>query len=73
MVTEIQRRFRAQTYCWDSDGRLSLTDPIDVFALNIDEASRKFTGGDISERGPKHKLAAKIWDMHGDIRLYYRN
>jgi hypothetical protein len=66
------RRFRAQTYCWDQDGHPSLTGATDVFARSIDEAAVKYTGGGISERGPMNKLAAKLWDLKGDIRRYYR-
>ena len=69
----IPQRFRAQIYCFDQDGRLSLTDPRHVFASDIDEAANKATGGDVTVRGPIYKLAAKVWDMHGTIRRYYRN
>jgi|tagenome__1003787_1003787.scaffolds.fasta_scaffold20872182_2 hypothetical protein len=67
------KRFRAQTYCWSQDGRTSLTEPVDVFANSIDEAAVKYTGGGISERGNISKLAAKVWDLKGDIRRYYRS
>jgi hypothetical protein len=43
----VQRRFRAQIYCFDDGGRLSLTDPQDVFAADIDEAANKVTGGGV--------------------------
>jgi hypothetical protein len=66
-------RFRAQLYCFDEEGRVSLTDPQDVFAPNIDEAARKVTGGDIRLEGPILKLAAKVWDLRGTIRRYYRD
>jgi hypothetical protein len=69
----ILQRFRAQIYCFDQDGRLSLTDPHDVFASDIDEAANKATGGDVSLRGSLYKLTAKVWDMHGTIQRYYRN
>jgi hypothetical protein len=69
----IQRRYRAQIYCFDEDGRLSLTDPQDVFAPNIDDAANKVTGGGVSTRGSIYALAAKVWDMHGTIQRYYRN
>jgi hypothetical protein len=72
MHPSLQPPFRAQIYCWDDAGYLSLTDPVDVFAADFDEAARKVTGGDVSERGPNHKLAAKVWKGR-DIRLYYRN
>jgi hypothetical protein len=68
----ISERFRAQIYCHDEEGRLSLTDPQDVFAFSIDEAARKVTGGDIRLVGSIHKLAAKVWDMRGTIKHYYR-
>jgi hypothetical protein len=69
----ILERFRAQIYCFDEEGRVSLTDPQDVFALSIDEAAQKVTGGDVRVIGPNFKLAAKVWDMHGTIRRYYRS
>jgi hypothetical protein len=69
----IEQRFRAQIYCWNEQGRLSLADPSDVFASDIDTAACKVTGGDVRLDGSIHKLAAKVWDMHGNIRRYYRN
>ncbi len=67
----LQPPFRAQIYCWDSSGYVSLTDPVDVFASDFDEAAKKVTGGGVSEIGPNHKLAAKVW-RGGVIRRYYR-
>jgi hypothetical protein len=36
------------------------------------EAAKKVAGDDVIERGSIHKLAAKVWDLNGRSRLYYR-
>ena len=54
------------------DGRLSITPAVDVCALSYDEAAKKVAGDDVIERGSIHKLAAKVWDLNGRSRLYYR-
>jgi hypothetical protein len=54
------------------DGRLSITPAVDVFAFSYDEAAKKVSGDDGIECGSIHKLAAKVWDLNGRSRLYYR-
>jgi hypothetical protein len=54
------------------DGRLSITPAVYVFAFSYDEAAKKVGGDDVIERGSIHKLAAKVWDVNGRSRLYYR-
>ena len=49
-----------------------MTPAVDVFAFSYDEAAKKVAGDDIIERGSIHKLAAKVWDLNGRSRLYYR-
>ena len=54
------------------DGRLSITPAVDVFAFSYDEAAKKVAGDGVIEHGSIHKLAAKVWDLNGRSRLYYR-
>jgi adenylate cyclase len=53
-------------------GRLSITPAVDVFALSYDAAAKKVAGDDVIERWSIHKLTAKVSDLNGWSRLYYR-
>ena len=66
MQPKAERHYRAHM------ARLSITPAVDVFAFSYDEAAKKVAGDDVIERGSIHKLAAKVWDLNGRSRLYYR-
>jgi uncharacterized Fe-S center protein len=66
------QHFRGYVYCQDDVGHLSAADTVDIDAATFDEAARKLTGGGVTERGARHKLAAKVWDRNGNAKIYYR-
>jgi len=67
--------FRAQIYCQNEEGRLSLLDPRDVLVATHKEAAEAVCGRGLVEAGHPHKLAAKVWTKGRnppDIKLFYR-
>jgi hypothetical protein len=67
--------FKAQTYCFGEDSRLSLLEPETVSAPSHAKAAEAKWGKDLIEAGPLARLAGKIWiaGTHPlDIKLFYR-
>ena len=72
MQPKAERHYRAHIYWRGMDGRLSISPAVDVFAFSYDDAAKKVAGAGVIEHGSINQLAAKVWDLNGRCRLYYR-